>query len=302
MPKRTNHYQKLVKIITRHLEGESVKITESALLYDHEAETYREIDILIEATLSTFDLKIGIECKDESRPLDVAKVERYKEMHRRLGIAKTIIVAQKGFTKSAKLYAEKNNIKLLTFSSCRKERWSKTFEKLKNLSMYARTYTLAKVEIVYNAIDTNIVVNPTPPLHVFLENVWVPLGDFATTIFNNSGISKSAFRELRENELKAKLPFITATFNLGGKYEFKDAAGVISKPEQLEVTMNYKSNYRPLNTSEIEYEKHSLVAGGFFDNESGEHAHIVISEKSSTLVATMEFSGGLFPATVTSNY
>lgn len=52
MPARTNHYQKLVKIINRELASADANLTESAMLYDYEGKCEREVDILIESEIS----------------------------------------------------------------------------------------------------------------------------------------------------------------------------------------------------------------------------------------------------------
>ena len=94
MPARTNEFQKLVKVINHHLVPTGAKITESAMLYDSESEINREIDILVESTLLNCDIKIGIECTTNRRPLDVRIIESYREKHRKVGINQTVIVSK----------------------------------------------------------------------------------------------------------------------------------------------------------------------------------------------------------------
>ena len=168
MPKRTNDFQKIVKIINKHLAPSGAKITESAMLYDPEAETKREIDILIEVEYINCPIKIGIECTAISHPVDTKIIEGFKEKHRKVGIQQTIVVSKQGFTGTAKKYAEKNSIKLLTFSAARKEQWASIYERLKGLSMYGRTYFLKSISLMADENKTdqkfqiNVSIRPPP--------------------------------------------------------------------------------------------------------------------------------------------
>ena len=77
MPPRTNEFQKLVKVINHRLAPAGAKITESAMLFDREAETEREVDILIEGNILNCNITIGIECATNRRPLDILKLESF---------------------------------------------------------------------------------------------------------------------------------------------------------------------------------------------------------------------------------
>jgi len=75
MPPRTNEFQKLVKIINKHLAPADAKITESAMIFDREAGINREVDILIETNVLNCNIKIGVECTTTSRKLDIKKLK-----------------------------------------------------------------------------------------------------------------------------------------------------------------------------------------------------------------------------------
>jgi hypothetical protein len=69
MPKRTNDFQQLVHMIQLAFAPTGAKVTESVL--DHT----REIDVLIEAPVGPYHVKIAVEAKDQKRPLDVSVIE-----------------------------------------------------------------------------------------------------------------------------------------------------------------------------------------------------------------------------------
>lgn len=296
MPARTNHFQKLVKTINQHLAPAGAKITESAMLYDSEAETDREIDILVESTILNCSLRIGIECTTERAPLDVRKIESFKEKHRKVGINQTIIVSKNGFSDSSKKYAQKNNIRLLTFKAAQKENWGKKFERLQGLSLYGRSYTLRSISAV---IENN---NATPGFSFDIDTVvsttegQIPLAKFAGDLFVSTEVSKKAFKDLIENENKGNDPWIEVGFDLHEQYEFTDSAGKTARPKTITIVMGYKSNYRSLETKRVEYDGQDMVVGGFFDKDGS--AHIAIGEVDGKISGTLEVSENFLPPLV----
>ena len=288
MPARSNHFQKLVKVINHHLAPAGAKVTESAMLYDSEAETDREIDILVESTILNCALKIGIECTTEAKPLDVRKIESFKEKHRKVGINQTIVVSKNGFSESAKKYAEKQNIRLLNFKAAQKENWVKKFEHLQGLSIYGRNYCLQRVSVVIAedcattgfSFEAGAVVNTAEGK--------IPLAKFAGDLFVSSEISKTAFKELMENEKNGNDSWVEIGFNLNEQYEFIDSTGRTSRPKSIVIVMGYKSNYRSLETKQVKYDGQDMVVGGFFEKNGS--AHVAIREVDGTLSGVLEVS------------
>lgn len=296
MPARSNHFQKLVKAINHHLAPTGAKVTESAMLYDSEAETNREIDILVESTILNCPLKIGIECTTEAAPLDVRKIESFKEKHRKVGINKTIVVAKNGFSDSAKKYAEKNNIRLLTFKAAQKENWTKKFERLQGLSIYGRNYHIRSISAVIAEDRSTTGFSFDIGTVVSTAEGQVPLAKFAGDLFIESGISKTAFKELIENERNGKHPWVEVGFDLHEQHEFTDSTGKTAKPKSIVIVMGYKSNYRSLETKQVEYDGQDLVVGGFFDKSGS--AHVAIGEVDGKLSGTLEVSENFMPPIV----
>ncbi|MBK9440974.1 MAG: restriction endonuclease [Comamonadaceae bacterium] len=294
MPARSNHFQKLVKTINKHLAPAGAKITESAMLHDAEAEIDREIDILVESTILNCNLKIGIECTAESAPLEIRKIESFKEKHRKVGINQTIVVSKNGFSESAKTYAKKHNIKLLTFNSAKKENWLKQFEFLQGLSIYGGRYFIRGVSATLdpNKVTPDFLFNHE--VIVFVNGEDVPLVKFAADLFVSSEVSKKAFKELMANEKTGGGdPWIEVGFELNEKYEFKDSSGRVSKPQSIVVVMGYKSNYRSLEMQQVAYEGKDMVVGGFFDKNS--NAHVAFNEVDGKLTGTLEVSESFLP-------
>src|SRR5579883_1237088 len=99
------------------------KVTESVLV-----DGTREIDVLIESAIGPYSIKIAVEAKDEKRPLDVLKIELMIGKYLSAGgvpVNKVVVVAQNGFTKTAKARAAQANIELLTLAQASQSDWTK---------------------------------------------------------------------------------------------------------------------------------------------------------------------------------
>ena len=103
MPKRTNEFQKLVKLVQHSLAGDNVKITESAM-ESVEGLGFREIDILIEGEIGVHQIKIAVEAKDHSRKIDVTSIAsiiaKYSGV-KSIPVNKVVVVSSRGFTNGA---------------------------------------------------------------------------------------------------------------------------------------------------------------------------------------------------------
>lgn len=295
MPARSNDFQKLIKVINHSLAPSDAKVTESAMLLDPESETDREIDILIESKLMNCDIKIGVECTASSRPLDVRAIESFKEKHRKVGINKTIVVSKNGFSEPAKKYANKNQIKLLTFNNAKKENWSKQYERLKNLSVYARNYYLRSISIYFSDdADSEFICSEST---VLLGGRFIPIHEFAIKTFQSSEVGKIAPNELMNNERDGEdQPWVEVGYDLDGKYVFRDKNGVECKPHQMVVVMDYKSTYHSLDSKQVEYDGTSLVVGSSSDTVTNKNlVSVAINEANGEYRGNIEFDVGIFP-------
>jgi hypothetical protein len=127
MPKRTNDFQQLLHMIQKALAPVGAKVTESALVPGQGR--MREIDVLIETDDSQHRIKIAVEGKgNETRPLDVEKIEMYIGKYCAKGsipVNDVVVVARRGFTKTAKIRAHEAGVKLFTLDEATRSDWTK---------------------------------------------------------------------------------------------------------------------------------------------------------------------------------
>lgn len=294
MPPRSNEYQKLVLMINRALASENTNISESAMLYDSEANCEREVDILIKSTVSGHEISIGIECTCTTKPVEIRILESFKEKHRKIGINKTIVVSKNGFTKTSKEYAKKNHIRLLTFNMADREKWSTIFEPYKKVSIYGRSYKIISISF---AMDKKI-LNPEFDINNEIRVIWkekiINIVEFCTELWRDCGVNKAQAKSLRENELTGQgEPWIEIGFDLNRKTIFLDKEGLTGLPESINFKMNYTSNYQDLDSKEVEYDDKNYVIGAFKKNK--QFAHFAMHEKDGVISVNLEASANLIP-------
>lgn len=295
MPARTNEYQKLVMMINKGLSQSDAKVTESAMLHDSEAGCDREIDILIQSKVSGYDIFVGVECTTVAKPVEIRTLESFKEKHRKVGINKTIVVSKKGFTKTAKQYANKNHIKLLTFDTAGREKWSKTFEKFKDIFVYGRSYKMRKFSILADEQDADTGFVFDNNVQVLWMDAFIPVHRFCAELWKGSGAAKSQAKLLRENELSGEGPWVEPGFDLQKNFTFKDKNGIEIQPNGISFRMEYASNYQGLNSREVEYDGENYVVGAFDDKAKKQFAHFALREQKGVITGSVEVSANLIP-------
>jgi len=97
MPKRTNDFQTLIKFIYDRITPADGTVTESAMIYDKDSNTLREVDILIEHKISGHTIKIAVECRDRSRKDTIEWIDGLVGKTSSLNVDKVVAVSKKGF-------------------------------------------------------------------------------------------------------------------------------------------------------------------------------------------------------------
>jgi hypothetical protein len=100
MPKRTNDFQRLIRMLTQLL-GDGAVVEESKMLTDLVSGEQREVDIYAEGTLAGQTVNIGVECRDHQRKQGLRWVEQMHSKHERLPTNLLILVSSSGFTSPA---------------------------------------------------------------------------------------------------------------------------------------------------------------------------------------------------------
>lgn len=123
MPKRTNDFQGLIKLIYDQIVPEGGVVTESGMVLDKDAGILREVDILVEYKYAGHPFKFIVECRNHSRKQTIEWIDGLIGKTKSLDVNKVIAVSSKGFHPSAIRKANENNIETFTLEQANDTNW-----------------------------------------------------------------------------------------------------------------------------------------------------------------------------------
>ena len=112
MRKRTNDFQKLIRMLTQLL-GDNAVVEESKMLTDLVSGEPREVDIYADGTFAGHTVNIGIECRGHQRKQGSGWVEQMHSKHERLPTNLLLLLPSSGFTGPAIAKANSYGIKTI---------------------------------------------------------------------------------------------------------------------------------------------------------------------------------------------
>jgi hypothetical protein len=244
VPKRTNPFQRLIKIIESQLWSEA-ELTESAVVGG------REIDILIEHRAGGTEFRVAIECRDHQRTQSVQWVDsligKYGTRDPSQGVVpvahKVIAVSSSGFSKSAYEKAQSSDVglELLTLGEAENVEWG-------DFEILSRKVPVRRVTFIPS---THIDLNPAPKnvysamvlkeygepgldeLQLIADSKTKDIQDYILNLVNEKLCPHQLFSHLENNLSKGegyksvKVPFSSQDIVLqdqrGGAYELRSA-------------------------------------------------------------------------------
>lgn len=109
VPKRTNTFQDVVAIVTRHMAGDAL-VEESVLVTPIRGGTPREVDVVVTSTVGGHRVVVGIEASKRSRPAQVGWIEEMMGKHDALPTDKLVLYSGSSFTSGALEKAEEYGV------------------------------------------------------------------------------------------------------------------------------------------------------------------------------------------------
>lgn len=114
--------ENLVAMIQRQMSPDA-NVRHNVMLDGVDSETKRQIDVLVEQNIGQYTIRIVIDCKDYSRPIDIKGIEEFHGLVQDVRAHKGALVCPAGFTKSALKLAQKLQIDLYRPVSTGKHKW-----------------------------------------------------------------------------------------------------------------------------------------------------------------------------------
>lgn len=114
--------ENLVAMIQGQLSPDA-SVQRNVMLNGIDSETKRQIDVLVEQNIGQYTMRIVIDCKDYSKPVDVKGIEEFHGLVQDVRAHKGALVCPSGFTKSALRRAKKLQMDLYRPVSTGKHKW-----------------------------------------------------------------------------------------------------------------------------------------------------------------------------------
>lgn len=127
MPKRTNTFQRLVKLLHERLVDETWEVNESEMLVHSLNGEEREVDIVLryKPKIGNYEpVLISIECCDRKKPADSTWIEQLVKKHEFLPTSNLVLWSSNGFYKPALSLAEKYLVKTISPRSDIEQEWA----------------------------------------------------------------------------------------------------------------------------------------------------------------------------------
>lgn len=101
-------YKELELLVARIQQqlAPSAKVIHNASLPGRHSGVMRQIDVLVVDQVGQYEIKIAIDAKDHTRPVDVKGVEEFAGLVDDVGAQRGVLVSPKGFTETAKTRAK----------------------------------------------------------------------------------------------------------------------------------------------------------------------------------------------------
>ncbi|WP_227734818.1 restriction endonuclease [Yersinia proxima] len=114
--------EQLVAMIQRQLSPDAV-VQHNVMLDGIQSETKRQVDVLVEQSIGQYKMRIVIDCKDYTKPVDVKGVEEFHGLVQDVCAHQGVLVCPAGFTKTALRRAQKLQIALYRPVSTGNHKW-----------------------------------------------------------------------------------------------------------------------------------------------------------------------------------
>jgi hypothetical protein len=116
-------FEKLIHQLHTQFAPEGAAVIQDDKIVGCESKTERQLDVTIRHTVAQYKILIVIECKDESRPIDVGAMGEFASLLRDVKANKGVMISTSGYTKSALDMARAQGIDTRTYLDTESMDW-----------------------------------------------------------------------------------------------------------------------------------------------------------------------------------
>lgn len=168
-------FEKLIHSVHTQFAPEAAVVTLDDAIVGYHSKVPRQIDISIRVHIAHYPVLIVVECKDHSRPIDVAELGAFANLRDDVRANKGVMISTSGFTPAAIEMARAHGIDTRTYIDTESQDWKTEVSIpmiLSRVMLHSWAVTFSSVPGFPMTIPTNI---PFPLIETFNEN-GTPLG------------------------------------------------------------------------------------------------------------------------------
>jgi hypothetical protein len=218
--KKFAKFEELVETFFVKVQGsQAYKVSRNVKLAGPDGD--RQIDVLLEGTIGTIEIRTIIECKDYSGKVNVQKIDELHSKMQDVKAHKAVLVSAKGFSKTAIQKAHRLGIEVCTMSEALSEAW-------------------------HPQIDLPISIEEVEPSFKFGFQAYLEADmkiDLENLTINEINLAETFYRKWNETEfslLPLKSDQIAAFIGLAQPFAIKDVEGKVIPIKNLEMELNFK--------------------------------------------------------------
>jgi phosphate uptake regulator len=140
VPKRSNDFQRLIKLIEQQLAPSGARVEESAMLPDLVDGEAVEIDTLISLAVGARTLRTAVECRDCSRKQTKPWIRELIGKYQHLAVDRVVAVSKLGFSAGAERVAAHAKIETRSLEQAAQLDWARELTDLTAFRVEDRTY------------------------------------------------------------------------------------------------------------------------------------------------------------------
>jgi len=203
--KQGTEYQELLSDITKQLTPEANVLSPEYILGVN-SKRKREIDISVRFKQGFSEIFVMIEVRDRTRPCDIEYIEQLKTKREDVKADKVIVICKKGFSKTAKEFAQGVGIDLLEFDDIPQMDWQKYFS-ITEVDINENILDIESVDVVLGKdehlpeIDGVIETNDTNQFEFFDKDGQKKTNSILDLIYYNIQRDKSAYEQIFTQDL-----------------------------------------------------------------------------------------------------
>ncbi len=140
-------FEKIIHNMHKQLAPQGAVVTPNDKVIGRESNTERQLDVTIRANVAGYGIFIVIECRDESRPIDVNGIGEFATKLQDVMANKGIMISTSGFTSSAVTMAKARGIATRTYIDTENADWRQDVAVSILLIRHSFTYQISFVNV-----------------------------------------------------------------------------------------------------------------------------------------------------------